>query len=145
MCIRNNDLFFFCDEQEQSRKNCVFLQLGAYFKVSVSHEIFECPVDQARLFIRSLFTKKITFLTLSIYLTSAPILYFCSNDLLTCVSCLCLCIICRAWPYQSQIDEHLQKWPAKKVYIGHSCFSTWPKYVSKIAATGMIYFLRWQK
>ena len=55
--MNSSDLFF-CNEQEQSRRNCVFLQSGAYFKVSVSHEIFECPVDQARLFIRSLFTKK---------------------------------------------------------------------------------------
>ena len=36
-------------------------------------------------------------------------------DLLTCVSCHSLCIICtQPPPYQKQIDEHLQKWSPPK-------------------------------
>ena len=36
-------------------------------------------------------------------------------DLLVPVSCQYACIICSALPYQTQIDEHLQKWqPPKK-------------------------------
>ena len=61
-------------------------------------------------------------------------------DLLTCVSCHSLCIICtQPPPYQKQIDEHLQKWSPPK--SGPSLFFQFGKIcVGEIGATGMIYF-----
>ena len=62
-------------------------------------------------------------------------------DLLTCVSCPSLCIICtQPPPYQKQIDEHLQKWsPPKSGPI--LVFPVRQNMCRReIGATGMIYF-----